>query len=94
MAARKKQKQEQVQYPGERNELAWKLRNGTYFLTKTDSMGYIEEVRGVVSPVSDGNYVGCVQNRFGTYATFETLEQAKVHVLAVVALEGEKDDLS
>lgn len=88
-----RKKREQLQYPGERNDFVWKLRNGTYFLARTDSMGYIQEVKGVVSPVSDDSYVGCVQDRFGTYATFETLEQAKLHVLAVVALEGDKESI-
>ena len=93
MVVRKRKRGETVDYPGPRSDLVWKMRNGTYFLTHTDSMGYIEEVRGVVSPVSDGSYVGCAQNRFGTYATFNDLERAKVHVLAVVALEGEGNEI-
>lgn len=93
MSRRKKQVTPLV-YGGPRDDLVWKFYKGTHFLTRTDSLGFIEEVRGVVSPTADGAYVGCCQNRFGTYSQFDTLEKAKTHVIAVVALEGDKNDLS
>lgn len=83
-----------LQYGGERNDLVWKFRDGTHFLVKTDAMGHITAVEGVVSPTDGGTYVGCCQNRFGSYTTFDTLERAKTHVLALVALEGDKHDFS
>lgn len=90
---RRKKKVVALAYGGPRNDRTWQFRNGTHFLVRTDSMGHVAEVCGVVSPTADGSYVGCVQNRFGTYSTFTDLEQAKLHVIAVVALEGDKHDL-
>jgi hypothetical protein len=89
---RRRKKDEPLVYGGPRNDLAWKFRNGTHFLARTDSLGYIESVAGVVSPLVDGTYVGCCPNRFGSYSTFPELEQAKLHVTAIVALEGDKHD--
>jgi hypothetical protein len=80
-------------YGGQRNDRVWHFRDGTHFLVLTDSLGYVTEVCGVVSPTADGSYVGCCQNRFGTYSTFDTLERAMIHVLAIVALEGDKDTI-
>jgi hypothetical protein len=92
---RRKKQADPLIYGGPRNDLSWKFRNGVHFLAKTDSMGFIESVAGVVSPVADGSYVGCCQNRFGTYSVFDTLEKAKIHVIAVIALEGDsKHDIS
>lgn len=91
---RRNRQTETLHYGGERNDLVWKFKDGTHFLAKTDSMGHIEKVEGVVSPTTEGTYVGCCQNRFGSYTTFDTLEKAKIHVMALVALEGDKHDFS
>lgn len=75
-------------------KLDWKFRNGSHFFCSCLITGNIETVLGVAAPIEGGRFVGCAQNKFDTYHDFDTLEQAKVHIEGVVALEGMNEENS
>lgn len=70
----------------------WKFRNNAHFYCLCNGLGHIDSVLGVATPVENEQFVGCVHNKFDTYHVFDSLAQAKVHIEALVCLEGDKHE--
>ena len=69
----------------------WKFHNGSHFYCQCNALGYTDKVLGTVVPVEADKFVGCLNAKFDTYAEYDSLTAAQNHIMAITALEDDKN---